>query len=150
MGATRIRNSDTLLHEGHRLRGSDPMYKLRYVHLLMFLVNNSKRLVVSQFDVDAVFRRQMRGTHGGESTQVRESWGWIGRSQQRGPGRARTQEEIQQFVVCMSTANRDWGFRRIWGEFANPGQEVARTTIANVLLKEHGLEPASERNRPPL
>jgi len=67
-------------------------------------------------------------------------------SQQRGPGRPRTPIEIQQLVVRMATENRDWGYRRIQGALANLGHEVARGTIANI-LKEHGLEPAPERNR---
>jgi len=67
-------------------------------------------------------------------------------SQPRGPGRPRTPIEIQQLVVRMATENRDWGYRRIQGALANLGHEVARGTIANI-LKEHGLEPAPERNR---
>ena len=46
----------------------------------------------------------------------------------------------------MASENRDWGYRRIQGTLANLGHEVARGTIAS-LLKEHGLEPAPERNR---
>jgi putative transposase len=64
----------------------------------------------------------------------------------RGPGRPRVQDEIQQLVVRIATENRDWGYRRIQGALANLGHEVARGTIANI-LKEHGLEPAPERNR---
>ena len=45
----------------------------------------------------------------------------------------------------MATENRDWGYRRIQGALANLGHEVARGTIARI-LKEHGLEPAPERN----
>lgn len=67
-------------------------------------------------------------------------------SKQRGPGRPRTQEGIQDLVVRMATENRDWGYRRIQGALANLGHEVARGTIANI-LKAHGLEPAPERNR---
>ena len=67
-------------------------------------------------------------------------------SKQRGPGRPRTRDEIQQLVVRMATENRDWGYRRIQGALANLGHEVARGTIANI-LKEHGLEPSPERNR---
>ena len=67
-------------------------------------------------------------------------------SQQRGPGRPRTPNEIQRLVVRMATENRDWGYRRIQGALANLGHEVARGTIANI-LKEHGLEPAPERKR---
>jgi transposase InsO family protein len=46
----------------------------------------------------------------------------------------------------MASENRDWGYRRIQGALANLGHEVARGTIAKI-LKEHGLEPAPERNR---
>ena len=67
-------------------------------------------------------------------------------SKQRGPGRPRTQDEIQQWVVRMATENRDWGYRRIQGALANLGYQVGRGTIANI-LKEHGLEPAPERKR---
>jgi putative transposase len=67
-------------------------------------------------------------------------------SKQRGPGRPRTQDEIENLVVRMATENRDWGYRRIQGALANLGLEVARGTIANILQKR-GLEPAPERNR---
>ena len=62
------------------------------------------------------------------------------------PGRPRTRDEIQHLVIRMATENRDWGYRRIQGALANLGHEVARSTIANI-LREHGLEPAPERNR---
>jgi putative transposase len=55
-------------------------------------------------------------------------------------------DEIQQLAIRMATENRDWGYRRIQGAQANLGHEVACGTIANI-LKEHGLEPAPERNR---
>ena len=67
-------------------------------------------------------------------------------SKQRGPGRPRTRDEIARLVVRMATENRDWGYQRIQGAVANLGDEVGHSTIAN-LLKEHGLEPAPERNR---
>src|SRR6266700_211415 len=67
-------------------------------------------------------------------------------SRRRGPGPPRMQDEIQQLVVRMATENRDWGYRRIQVALANLGHEVARSTIANI-LKEHGMEPARERNR---
>jgi transposase InsO family protein len=67
-------------------------------------------------------------------------------SRQRGPGRPRVLEEIQRLVIRMATENRDWGYRRIQGALANLGHEVARGTVANI-LKEHGLEPAPERER---
>ena len=67
-------------------------------------------------------------------------------SKRRGPGRPRTKDEIRQLVVRMATENRAWGYRRIQGALANLGHEVARGTIANI-LKEHGVEPAPERER---
>ena len=47
-------------------------------------------------------------------------------SKQRGRGRPRTQDEIQQWVVRMATENRDWGYRRIQGALANLGYQVGR------------------------
>src|SRR6516162_95480 len=67
-------------------------------------------------------------------------------SNQRGLGRPRTRDEIERLVVRMATENRDWGYRRIQGALPNLGHEVARGTIANI-LREHGLEPAPERER---
>src|ERR1019366_472519 len=67
-------------------------------------------------------------------------------SKRRGPGRRRAQDDLQVLVVRMASENRDWGYRRIQGALANLGHEVARGTIAKI-LKQHGLEPAPERNR---
>ena len=53
---------------------------------------------------------------------------------------------MEDLVVRLATENRDWGYRRIQGALANLGHVVARGTVANI-LKEHGLEPAPERNR---
>ena len=55
-------------------------------------------------------------------------------------------EEIQRLVIRMATENRDWGYSRIQGALANLCHEVARGTLANH-LREHGLEPAPERER---
>ena len=49
-------------------------------------------------------------------------------------------------MVRTAMENRDWGYRRIQGALANLGHEVARSTIANI-LKEHGMEPAPQRER---
>jgi hypothetical protein len=45
----------------------------------------------------------------------------------------------------MAAENPDWGYRRIQGRWTLWVMRL-RGTIANV-LKEHGLEPAPERNR---
>ena len=65
---------------------------------------------------------------------------------QRGPGRPRTAGEIEALVVRMAQENRDWGYRRILGALSNLGYRIARGTVANI-LKQHGMEPAPERNR---
>lgn len=66
--------------------------------------------------------------------------------EQRGPGRPRAREEIQDLLVRMEKENRNCGYRRIQGALANLGHDIARGTIANI-LKEHGLGPAPERER---
>src|ERR671912_294999 len=67
-------------------------------------------------------------------------------SGKRGAGRPRTAGEIETLVVRMALENRDWGYRRILGAMSNLGHNLARGTIANI-LKQHGIEPAPERNR---
>ncbi len=43
-------------------------------------------------------------------------------------------------------AQRCSGYRRIQGAIANLGDVLAHSTVANI-LKRHGIEPATERNR---
>ena len=72
-------------------------------------------------------------------------------SQRRGPGRPPVMEEIRQLIVQMATENRDWGYTRIRGALANLGHDVARGTIANVLLGGHLKtgHRSTRQNRPP-
>ena len=65
---------------------------------------------------------------------------------ERGPGRPRTDSEIEELVVRLAKENRDWGYRRIQGALKNLGHEVAHTTIGK-MLERNGLEPAPERIR---
>jgi putative transposase len=67
-------------------------------------------------------------------------------SANRVPGRPRTAVEIEILVVRMAQENRDWGYRRIQGALENLGHILSHGTIANI-LKQHGIEPAPERNR---
>ena len=67
-------------------------------------------------------------------------------SGKRGPGRPRTADEIEAWVVRMAEENRDWGYRRIQGAVSNLGHEIARGTIAQI-LERHGSEPAPERTQ---
>lgn len=64
----------------------------------------------------------------------------------RGPGRPRTEGEIESLVVQMAIENRDWGYTRIVGALSNLGHHLARGTVANI-LKRHAMEPAPERSR---
>jgi hypothetical protein len=54
-------------------------------------------------------------------------------SRRRSPGRPATGKEIEALVVRMAKENRDWGYLRIRGALANPGHELARSTIAGIL-----------------
>ena len=67
-------------------------------------------------------------------------------SGKRGPGRPRTEVDIEQLVVRMAQESRDWGYRRIQGALSNLGHKLARSTIADI-LERHGIEPAPERSR---
>ena len=70
-------------------------------------------------------------------------------SGQRGPGRPRTIGEIEALVKRMAEENRDSGYRRLQGALSNLGQEMARSTIAQI-PERHGIEPArSGSERPP-
>jgi hypothetical protein len=46
-----------------------------------------------------------------------------------GPGRPRTQEEIESVVVQMAVENRTWGYTRIVGALSNLGYNLARGTV---------------------
>src|SRR6516162_991289 len=67
-------------------------------------------------------------------------------SRQRGRGRPRKSEEIEDLVVRMAKENRSWGYRRIQGALSNLGHQVGRGTIAEMLAR-NGIEPAPERER---
>ncbi len=55
-------------------------------------------------------------------------------------------ERWPKSVRRMAEENRDWGYWRIQGALANLGHVLAYNTIAKI-LKQHGIEPASERSR---
>jgi putative transposase len=64
-------------------------------------------------------------------------------SGKRGPGRPRTEVDIEQLVVRMAHENR---VRADSGALSNLGHKLARSTIADI-LERHGIEPAPERSR---
>ena len=51
----------------------------------------------------------------------------------RCPGRPRIRREIEQLIVRMASANRDWGYDRIAGALANLGFKLCDQTVGNVL-----------------
>lgn len=55
-------------------------------------------------------------------------------------------KKIADLIRRMALENRSWGYTRIRGALANLGHQVGRATIANI-LREHGIEPAPERDR---
>jgi putative transposase len=67
-------------------------------------------------------------------------------SNRRGPGRPRVMKDIADLILRMAEENLSWGYTRIQGALANLGHHVGRGTIANI-LKEHGIEPAPERDK---
>jgi hypothetical protein len=67
-------------------------------------------------------------------------------TQRRGPGRPRVMKTIADLALRLAQDNPSWGYTRIRGALANLGRQVGRGTIAN-LLREHGMEPAPERDR---
>jgi transposase InsO family protein len=74
---------------------------------------------------------------------VASKWNY---SHRRGPGRPPVMKKIADLIRRMALENRSWGYTRIRGALANLGHQVGRGTIANI-LREHGIEPAPERDR---
>jgi hypothetical protein len=67
-------------------------------------------------------------------------------SHRRGPGRPCVMTRIVDLILRMGLENPSWGYTRIRGALANVGHQTGRGTIANI-LREHGIEPAPERDR---
>jgi len=69
-------------------------------------------------------------------------------SDKRKPGRPRIRQVIVDAIVRFARENPTWGYDRIQGALKNIGYHIADSTVANV-LKEHGIEPAPDRQRTP-
>ncbi|MER6004035.1 integrase core domain-containing protein [Nonomuraea angiospora] len=59
-------------------------------------------------------------------------------------GRPRTVRSIRLLVLRLARENTSWGYRRIHGEPAALGIEVAASTVWEI-LKTHGIDPSPER-----
>ncbi len=70
------------------------------------------------------------------------------RGTRRRPGRPRKPDDLRTLVVRLARENSSWGYSRILGELRKLGiTSIARGTIRTI-LREHGLEPAPQRNEP--
>ncbi|HOZ45145.1 MAG TPA: hypothetical protein PLO37_03940 [Candidatus Hydrogenedentes bacterium] len=61
-------------------------------------------------------------------------------------GRPRTHEEVAKLVVQLAQENPTWGYNRIEGALRNLRVRISDTTIGDI-LREHGIEPAPDRQR---
>ncbi len=63
----------------------------------------------------------------------------------RGPGRPPTSDQIRQLVLRLAAENPTWGYRRIHGELAGLGHQIASSTVWQI-LKANAIDPAPERS----
>jgi putative transposase len=62
-------------------------------------------------------------------------------------GGRRTPPELRQLVLRLASENSSWGYRRIPGELAGLGYQVALSTVW-LILKRAGIDPAPRRDGP--
>jgi putative transposase len=62
----------------------------------------------------------------------------------RAPGRPRAASSIHELVLEMARDNPGWGYRRIHGELAGLGHNLAPSTVWRI-LKDAGIDPAPRR-----
>ena len=73
---------------------------------------------------------------------VRRHWAYP----HRAPGRPRTAPAVRALVLEMARDNPGWGYRRIHGELADLGYQLAPSTVWQI-LKDAGIDPAPTRSR---
>src|SRR6266581_8966811 len=72
---------------------------------------------------------------------------WAARSKRGRTGRPAARRHIKALVLRLARENPEWGYRRIHGELAGPGVNVAAPT-AREILKANGIDPAPRRTGP--
>jgi putative transposase len=72
---------------------------------------------------------------------------WAARSMRGKSGRPATRRSIRALVLRLARENPEWGYRRIHGELAGLGVQVAAST-AGEILKKAGTGPAPRRPGP--
>ncbi|MCA1821880.1 MAG: hypothetical protein LC644_09065 [Pseudonocardia sp.] len=70
-------------------------------------------------------------------------------TQPRGPrsGGRRTAPELRRLVLRLAVENSSWGYRRIHGELAGLGYQIAASTVWSI-LKRASIDPAPRRDGP--
>ena len=76
---------------------------------------------------------------------VAKKWDYPDRRRNK-PGRPRIHQVIVDLILQFARENPGWGYDRIQGALANVGYHISDTTVANI-LKQHGIEPAADRQR---
>ena len=66
---------------------------------------------------------------------------WTARSIRGKTGRPATRQNISALVLRLARENPEWGYRRIHGELAGLGVQVAASTVWEI-LKKAGIDPA--------
>ena len=72
---------------------------------------------------------------------------WADKSRHKHPGRPRTHRNITASVLRLAKENPAWGYRRIHGELAGLGIQVAPSTVWEILTKV-GIPPTPRRAGP--
>jgi putative transposase len=72
---------------------------------------------------------------------------WARKSQHKRPGRPVTRRSIRGLVLRLARENPDWGYRRIHGELAGLGIQIAASTVWQILTNA-GIPPAPRRAGP--
>jgi putative transposase len=65
----------------------------------------------------------------------------------RRTGGRSTAHELRQLVLQLASENATWGYRRIQGELAGLGYQLAPSTVWSI-LRRAGIDPAPRRNGP--
>ena len=71
---------------------------------------------------------------------------WTQPRRHRSSGR-RTPPELRRLVLRLAVENPSWGYRRIHGELAGLGYQIAASTVWSI-LKRAGIDPAPRRDGP--
>ena len=72
---------------------------------------------------------------------------WAARSKRGGTGRPTTRRNVKALVLRLARENPGWGYRRIHGELAGLGVNVAASTVWEI-LRTSGIDPAARRTGP--